>query len=74
MTEKMNITKYKVSEIRTPQGIYKLGTPAIIIDEGSFYRIDGSHIIDKFRIVSIKLDGDKLTILMNDRDIILTVE
>ena len=68
-----NLTKFKVIEICTPQGIYKLGTPAIIIDEGSFYRIDSSHIIDKFRIVSMKLDGDKMTIHMKDKDIILIV-
>ena len=70
----IELTKYKVLEIRSPQGIHKLGTPAMITDEGSFYRIDGTHIIDKFRISSITIDGNQLTVHMKDRDIILIVE
>ena len=70
----IELTKYKVLEIRSPQGIHKLGTPAMITDEGSFYRIDGTHIIDKFRIISIKLDRNQLTIHMKDKNIILIVK
>lgn len=70
----MNISKYKVREITYSKGKYILGTPAIITDEGSFYRIDGTHIFDKFRIQSMKLEGNQLTIHMKDQDVILIVE
>ena len=70
----IELTKYKVLEIRSPQGIHKLGTPAMITDEGSFYRIDGTHIIDKFSVISIKLDRNQLTIHMKDKNIILIVK
>ncbi len=70
----MNISMYFVKEIQYPHGKYILGTPSIIIDEGSFYRIDGTFIIDKFRIQSMELKGNRLTIHMNDQDVILVVE
>ncbi len=56
-----------------PHGEYRLGLPAEIIDEDSFYRIDGTHIFDKFKIVSTELVEDKLTIHMIDKEVILTV-
>ena len=65
---------FKVREIRSLNGIYKLGTPAMIIDEGSFYRVNGTFIIDKYRIISTSLDGNHLTIHLKDEEIILTVE
>ena len=73
---KMNkdLNQYRVKEIRSSNGIHKLGYLAEIVDEGSFYRIDGTHIIDKFRISSITIDGNQLTVHMKDRDIILIVE
>ena len=74
MDKNVDLLNYKVSEIHYPYGIYKLGQPAEIFDEGSFYRIDSTHIIDKFRIVSTKLDGSHLTVHMNNEDIILIVE
>lgn len=70
----MKLTDYKVKEIRCSSGIYKLGQPMEIFDEGSFYRIDSTHIIDKFRIVITKLNGNQLTIHMNNEDTILIVE
>lgn len=70
----MDLNKYIVLEIRKQHSIYKLGHPAVIIDEGAFYRIDGTYIIDKFRIQSMKLDGNKLTIHLKDEDIVLIVE
>ena len=69
----MNLTNYKVTCITYPHGEYRLGTPAEIIDEGSFYRIDGTHIFDKFKILSTELNNDKLTIHMKDKDVVLTV-
>ena len=69
----MNITQYKVTEIIYSDSKYKLAHPAGIDDEGSFYRIAGTYIIDKYRIKSMSLNGDKLTIHLNDEDVILTV-
>ena len=74
MIDNIYFNKLKVIEIRSSNGIYKLGTPAMIIDEGSFYRIDSSFIIDKYRIISTSLEGNHLTIHLKDEDIILTVE
>ena len=47
-----------------PNGEYHLGTPTEIIDEGAFYRIDGTHILDEFKIESVDTEGDKVTIHM----------
>ena len=69
----MKITPYKVTEIRSSTGIYKPSQPLEIYDEGNFYRIDSTYIIDKYRIKSMSIDGDKLTIHLNDEDIILKV-
>lgn len=69
----MTFTHYKVTSFTYPHGEYRLGSPASIIDEGSFYRIDGTHIFDKFKILSMELVDDKLTIQMKDRDVVLTV-
>ena len=44
------------------------------MDEGSFYRIDNTHIIDKFKTKSMKLNGNRITIHMKDMDVILTIE
>lgn len=35
--------------------------------------IDGTHIFDKFKILSMELNNDRLTIHMKDKDVILTV-
>ena len=69
----MTLTTFKVTSLIYPHGEYRLGSPAEIIDEGSFYRIDGTHIFDKFKILSTDLVDDKLTIHMKDKDVILTV-
>lgn len=70
----MIITDYKVKEIRCSSGIYKLGQPTEIFDESSFYRIDSTHIIDKFRIKKITSKGNSIIFEMKDQtDIILMV-
>lgn len=70
----MNLTDYKVKTITYPYGEYRLGTMVPIIDEGSFYRIDGTHIFDKFKIISTSLDGEKMIIEMTDKTAVLEVE
>lgn len=65
--------KYKVIEIRYKTGIYKLAQPVPIFDEGSFYRVDGTHIFDKFRLRSMEKVDDKLIFHMDDGDVAFTV-
>ena len=45
MSEGMNLTDYKVKEIRYPHGAYCIGEEAELIDEGSSYQIDGAHMV-----------------------------
>lgn len=70
----MNLTDFKVKILTYPHGEYRLGHPVDIVDEGSFYRIDGTHIFDKFKIKSTSLDGDKLILEMTDKTVVLEVE
>ena len=69
----MDLTKYRVKRIIYPYGEYRLGNPVPIIDECSFYRIDGTHIFDKHRILSIEQDGDEVKITMKDKVVALEV-
>lgn len=69
----MNLNQYKVTEIISSGSKYKLAHPVRIDDEGSFYRIASTYIIDKYRVKSMSIDGDKLTIHLKDEDVILTV-
>lgn len=69
----MELTSFKVKTITYPHGEYRLGSPAEIIDEGSFYRIDGTHIFDKHRILSTEQDGNKVSITMKDKVVTLEV-
>ncbi len=69
----MNITQYKVTEICYAHSKYKLGQPVGIEDEKSFYRIDGTHIIDKCRIKKMEINNDHLTIHLDTEDIVLVI-
>lgn len=69
----MNLAFYKVTSLIYPYAEYRLGSPAPIIDEGSFYRIDGTHIFDKHKIEFIETEGDRVILHMKDKDVILVV-
>lgn len=69
----MDFKELKVKAIIYPHGEYRPGSPVEIIDEGSFYRIDGTHIIDKFKIKKAELLEDKLRIDMTDKVVTLEV-
>ena len=69
----MNLTDYKVKRIISPHGDLQLGEPADVIDEGGFYRIAGTHIIDKFKIQKIEENGNRVEIKMKDRTVVLVV-
>ena len=70
----MDIADYKVIAVKYPHGEYRLGSPAEIIDEGLFYRVDGTHIFDKFKIISTEINGNELTIVMKDKTVLLEFE
>lgn len=70
----VNISQYKVLEIHYPHSKYKLMKPAMVIDEGSFYRLESTHIIDKYRIKSTEIKDNKLTLHLDTEDIVLVVE
>lgn len=69
----INLTNYKVSEIRYAHSKFKLAQPTVVIDEGSFYRIDSTHIIDKCRIKSMEVKDNLLTIHLDTEDVVLVV-
>ena len=68
-----DLTKYKVTAFIYPHAEYRLGSPVDVFDEGSFYRIDGTHIFDKHKIRSIQEMGGKVIIEMTDKTVILEV-
>ena len=69
----MELKGLKVKTITYSHGEYRLGSPAEIIDEGSFYRIDGTHIIDKHQIRSIREGNGRVEIEMIDKTVTLEV-
>ena len=69
----MNVTDYKVKRIISPHGDLMLGEPADVIDEGSFYRIAGTHIIDKFKIEKIEEIGKRVEIKMKNGTVVLII-
>ena len=70
----LNLSQYKITEIRYSHSRYIMGIPVKIEDEGSFYRIDGSHIIDKARIKKIEIKGNQLILHLANEDIVLIVK
>ncbi len=69
----MDITQYKVKRIIYRHGELQLGQPADVIAEGGFYRIAGTHIIDKSKIEDIGKSGNRMEIRMKDRTVVLVV-
>ncbi len=70
----MNLTNYTVQAIIYPYGEHRFGKSVPILDEGSFYRIGGTHILDKYRIKEFSINGGELKIIMTDKTVILEVE
>lgn len=69
----MNLNDYKVKRIISSHGDLQLGEPAYVVDEGGFYRIAGTHIIDKFKIEKIEENGNCVEIKMKDGTVVLVV-
>lgn len=70
----MNLADYRVIEIRDANGIIKLSTPTLIIDEGSYYRIASAYIYDKHKIKSMNLIEERIIFHMDDGEVILKVQ
>ena len=70
----MELKDLKVKTITYPHGEYRLGAPAEIIDEGAFYRLDGTHIFDKHKIKDVTQENGRIRIEMTDRVVILEVQ
>lgn len=68
------LTDYKITTLIYPNGEYRLGKAVPVIDEGTFYRIDGTHIFDKHKILDIAEDGNRVTVKMKDREATLITE
>ena len=69
----MEIKGLKVKTITYPHGEYRLGKPVEIVDDGSFYRIDGTHIYDKHKIKEILREENWVKIIMTDNTVTLEV-
>ena len=69
----MELKDMKVKAIILPHGEYRLGAPVPVVDEGAFYRIDGTHIIDKFKIREIRKADGCVKIAMTDKTVVLEV-
>lgn len=70
----MDLTDYKVKTLIYPHGEYRLGSPVDVVDEGSFYRIDGTHIFDKHKIRGVVREGDRVEIEMTDKTVVLVIQ
>lgn len=68
------LSDYRVTALIYPNGEYRLGKAVPVIDEGSFYRIDETHIFDKYKILEIVEDGNQVTVKMKDREVTLITE
>ncbi|MBR0230692.1 MAG: hypothetical protein IJQ53_00440 [Clostridia bacterium] len=67
------LMRYDVTSIKYPTAEYILGKKVPVFDEGGHYRIDNSHIFDKFKIKEIVHEGDTITLKMRDEEVVLTV-
>lgn len=71
--KEMELKGLKVKTITYSHGEYRLGSPAEIIDEGSFYRLDDTHIFDKHKIKEIRRADNRVEIEMTDKTVTLEV-
>ena len=65
----MDLSALMVKGIIYPHGEYLLGHPVPVLDEGSFYRIDGSHIFDKWKIEKISWEDEIVTVVMKNQTV-----
>ena len=50
-----------------------LAAPVPVIDEGPFYRIAGTYILDKFKIKAVERKDNEVIIHMIDGDVVMIV-
>ena len=68
------LTGYKVVKVIYPDSEHWLGKAVPVVDEGSFFRIDGTYIFDKVDIVGIEEGDGRVTIRMKKMDVVLVGE
>lgn len=68
-----NLADYYATKIKINQVEYILGHRGKITDEGSFYRIDDTFIVDKCKIKKIALNKNEIVIDLDNKKIMLTV-
>ena len=73
-TKSQILKELKIIVIILPNGEYRLGAPVLGGDEGAFYTIDGTHIIDKHKIGEIRKDYGCVEINMADKKVILEAD
>ncbi|MBQ9208904.1 MAG: hypothetical protein IJ149_04890 [Oscillospiraceae bacterium] len=69
----MALIDLRVIAIVLPHVEYRLSVPVPVIDESTFYRIDGTHIIDKHKIKEIREADGRVEIEMTDKTVVLEV-
>lgn len=69
-----SLTEYRVRSIQYAKSKYMFSNWVDITDEGSFYRIDDSHIFDKVKIKNIEFLDKRIVIHMTDQDVTLEAE
>ena len=65
------LSGFIVKKLIYPNAEYWLGREVSIVDEGSLYRIDGTHIFDKVDILSIEEEPNQIRIRMKKMDVLL---
>ena len=70
----MKLTDFRVKALIYPKGEYWLGKAADVIDEGYYYRVDGTHIFDKHGILDIIYEDGLVTLKMKDKTVKMKVE
>ena len=69
----MELTDLQITAIRNSHSEHMFASPVSAVDEGSFYRIAGTYILDKCRIRKVERADNKVTVRMKDGDVVLTV-
>ncbi len=70
----IELTGLKIKAVICPHAEYRPGSFVSVTDEGSFYRIDGTCIIDKFKIKAVRRTGDRVEIEMTDGTVVLEIK
>jgi len=68
------LANYNITNLIYPNGEFHLVKAVLVINEGFFYKIDRSHILEKYEILDIAKDNKMISVIINDKDITLILE